>query len=62
MTEGRKLTGRDWSIRYVMGRPSWDLGGPHPELVARLTEDPTLGGEARGTRAFVPGCGLGHDS
>lgn len=56
------MTGRDWSVRYAFGRPPWDLGGPHPELVARLAEDPALGREIAGRRALVPGCGLGHDA
>lgn len=62
MSRGRRLSGRDWSIRYALGRPPWDLGGPHPELVARLTDDPTLGSPAGAMRALVPGCGLGHDA
>lgn len=63
MSGGRRLTGRDWSVRYALGRPPWDLGGPHPELVARLAEDPLLGTDPNGgRRALVPGCGLGHDA
>ena len=62
MSRGRRLTGRDWSIRYALGRPAWDLGGPHPELVARLAEDPSLGVEGGRGRALVPGSGLGHDA
>ncbi len=62
MSGGKRLTGRDWSVRYAFGRPPWDLGGPHPELLARLTRDPSLGGETTGRRALVPGCGLGHDA
>jgi SAM-dependent methyltransferase len=62
MSKGKKLTGRDWSIRYALGRPTWDLGGPHPELVARLTDDPSLGVPDDPRRALVPGCGLGHDA
>jgi SAM-dependent methyltransferase len=62
MNRNRRLTGRDWSVRYAFGSPPWDLGGPHPELVARLAEDPLLGLERSGRRALVPGSGLGHDA
>ncbi len=62
MRRGRRLTGRDWSIRYALGRPAWDLGGPHPEMVARLAEDGRLGLGPGRRRALVPGCGLGHDA
>ena len=50
-----------WSARYDLGFTPWDLGAPHPELVRRLAEDPSLGvTEAR--TAYVPGCGSGHDA
>lgn len=62
VSRGRRLTGRDWSIRYSLGRPPWDLGGPHPDLVARLGEDRYLGLGNNARRALVPGCGLGHDA
>ena len=34
----------------------WDLGGAHPELVGRIAELGEVG------RAYVPGCGRGHDA
>lgn len=50
-----------WSVRYELGSIPWDLGRPHPELVDRLSGDPTLGTGSVG-RAFVPGAGTGHDA
>lgn len=50
-----------WSRSYRQGTAPWDLGGPHPELEARLAADPTLGTGALGS-AYVPGCGRGHDA
>lgn len=50
-----------WSARYDMGFTPWDLGAPHPELIRRLSEDPSLGVTASRT-AYVPGCGSGHDA
>lgn len=53
----------DWAARYREDNIPWDLGGPHPELVARLQKN---GLERRrmghGVRAVVPGCGRGHDA
>ena len=51
----------DWSQRYQSGDTPWDLGGPHPELAARIAAG--LAPAERGTRrALVPGCGRGHDA
>ena len=48
----------DWQQCYAEGITPWDLGEPHPEVVARLAA-----GEAGPPgRAFVPGCGRGHDA
>lgn len=51
----------EWTLRYLAGQTPWDMGKPHPELVRRLEDDPTLGADAVG-RALVPGCGRGHDA
>lgn len=50
-----------WSARYDLGFTPWDLNNPHPELTRRLSDDPSLGQIAVG-RAYVPGCGTGHDA
>ena len=52
-----------WSRRYEEGHTPWDLGGPHPELRARLEAD-CLGRRrlGHGVRCLVPGCGRGHDA
>jgi SAM-dependent methyltransferase len=50
-----------WNARYELGWTPWDLGGPHPELVQKLADDPALGAAQPGT-ALVPGCGTGHDA
>ncbi|HEX9793437.1 MAG TPA: thiopurine S-methyltransferase [Planctomycetota bacterium] len=53
----------DWAERYRDGNTPWDLGMPHPELVAGLDSD-QLGRRrlGHGARAIVPGCGKGHDA
>lgn len=52
----------DWRDRYREENTPWDLGGPHPELARRLERgDPRLVPRGGG-RAFVPGCGRGHDA
>ncbi len=53
--------GMEWSARYDLAFTPWDLGKSHPDLVQRLTEDPSLSQGALGT-AYVPGCGTGHDA
>ena len=45
-----------WAHFWRQGVTPWDLGCPHPELENRL---PALGQPGR---AFVPGCGRGHDA
>ncbi len=52
------LARMDWAERYAEENTPWDCGGPHPELVLRF-DDLRL---AAGARAFVPGCGRGHDA
>lgn len=53
----------DWAARYATGDTPWDLGGPHPELTARLAAlGPGLGRFAAPGRVYVPGCGRGHDA
>ncbi|MDF1801197.1 MAG: methyltransferase domain-containing protein [Planctomycetota bacterium] len=49
----------DWRTRYVEDHTPWDLGGPHPGLVAWLEGQ---GADLPRGRAFVPGCGKGHDA
>lgn len=51
-------TAEEWGERYATGFTPWDVGGPHPELVARLAE----GRLPEPGRALVPGCGYGHDA
>ncbi len=51
----------DWGARYAKGDTPWDLGGPHPELVRRIAAG-ELAPPRGGGRAFVPGCGRGHDA
>ena len=48
----------EWGQRYSTGFIPWDVGAPHPELVARVGEPPF---DQPGT-ALVPGSGLGHDA
>ncbi len=50
----------DWNLFYAADNTPWDMGRAHPELVARLADDPTLGHGSIGD-AVVPGCGAGHD-
>lgn len=57
----------DWRRRYEDRDTPWDLGGPHPELAARLARGGLLPagspiGAGQGPRALVPGCGRGHDA
>ncbi len=52
-----------WVERYRTAKTPWDLGRPHPALAETLARDKL--GLARfgpGARAFVPGCGRGHDA
>ncbi|MEO0652447.1 MAG: methyltransferase domain-containing protein [Planctomycetota bacterium] len=49
-----------WSARYATGETPWDQGGPHPELVRRVERGELS--EVAGGRAWVPGCGRGHDA
>ena len=53
----------DWAARYEEEHTPWDLGAPHPALAAELEKD-LLGRRRCGhdARAFVPGCGRGHDA
>lgn len=51
----------DWAARYRDEDTPWDLGAPHPELVARLAQG-SLAAPPGGARALVPGCGRGHDA
>ncbi len=51
-----------WSLQYAFGLTPWDLGAPHPGLVARLDTDPGLGVVPSPGRVLVPGCGRGHDA
>lgn len=55
------VEGTDWAARYLSGDTPWDLGGPHPELSARL-QDGRLLPPRSGATAFVPGAGAGHDA
>jgi SAM-dependent methyltransferase len=50
------ITGEQWSACYAAGLTPWDLGRAHPELIERLADIRGPG------RAFVPGCGRGHDA
>ncbi len=45
-----------WNHFWQNSVSPWDLGQPHPELVAQIS---SLG---RPKRAYVPGCGRGHDA
>lgn len=51
---------KSWSRRYEDEDTPWDLGRPHPDLVTRMPE--LLGYVGADKRAFVPGCGRGHDA
>lgn len=51
----------DWAGRYQASDTPWDLGGPHPELSARL-QDGRLAPDGERNRALVVGAGLGHDA
>ena len=50
-----------WNSLYEAGTTPWDLGRPHPELVRRLSVDPSLGTRSV-SRVLVPGAGSGHDA
>lgn len=56
----------DWGRRYRDANTPWDCGGPHPEFVARLAAGERALSVPRepgaSARAFVPGCGRGHDA
>lgn len=56
----KMLDADDWAERYRVGRTSWDLGEPHPELLRRI-DSGELAPPSSGARALVPGCGRGHD-
>ncbi len=49
----------DWAGRYKAGETRWDLGGAHPELLRRIAAGELA--PRNGRRAWVPGCGRGHD-
>ncbi len=51
---------KSWSRRYEDEDTPWDLGRPHPDLVTRMPE--LSGFVGSDPRAFVPGCGRGHDA
>jgi methyl halide transferase len=51
----------DWKARYAAAQTPWDLGGPHPELLARIASG-AMKPPAPGARACVPGCGRGWDA
>ena len=50
-----RLSGADWSQRYVDGDTPWDKGYGAPPLKEYLGHQPIKG------RILVPGCGRGHD-
>ena len=50
-----------WNLRYEFFSAPWDMGEPHPELIRRLDEDPSLGTGSVGS-VLVPGSGLGNDA
>ncbi len=50
-----------WGERYAAGSTPWDLGRPHPELLARLGSG-ALAPPFEGARALVAGAGRGHDA
>jgi methyl halide transferase len=52
------LDGAFWSEVYRRGHDGWELGRAAPPLVRWFREHPP----AVGTRAFVPGCGRGHEA
>ncbi len=55
----QRITADEWSGRYDDGTTPWDLGQPHPELLARLD----VGLQPFGAnRALVPGSGRGYDA
>lgn len=51
----------DWAERYREEHTPWDLGHAHGELRARLARG-ELAPPRDGARAYVPGCGRGHDA
>ena len=53
---------QSWSKRYEDEDTPWDLGRPHPDLVTRMPELLDYLGRTSSRRAFVPGCGRGHDA
>ncbi|NOY06010.1 MAG: methyltransferase domain-containing protein [Chlorobi bacterium] len=53
MSETRKY----WDERYRSGMTGWDTGAETPAFRSWLERHPEIHG-----RAFVPGCGYGHDA
>ncbi len=51
----------DWAQRYRDENTPWDRGRAHLELQARIESGELLPRQA-GARAYVPGCGRGHDA
>ncbi len=51
-----------WASRYRDKSTPWDKGGPHPELLLRLSEGAPELSPPPGGRALVPGCGRGWDA
>lgn len=54
-------TSEDWAQRYATRDTPWDLGDAHPEIVARIAAG-LVPASASSARAWVPGCGRGHDA
>lgn len=53
----------DWERRYESRQTPWDLGEPHPELVARIArEERSITPRRERGRALVPGCGRAYDA
>lgn len=51
----------DWAQRYRDEHTPWDRGRAHGELAARIASG-QLALPSAGARAYVPGCGRGHDA
>lgn len=59
------MSNKTWEEHWATGETPWDAGQSAPSLsvvLARLLdESPQGSAERRNGRAFVPGCGAGHD-
>lgn len=52
---------KSWQSRWQAGTTGWDLGRAHPCITELLDASKKLSFLQPGSRAYVPGCGRGHE-